>query len=150
MAADDGAFHTGTVRRTAIIHAPRERVWSRVSQITRLSWVAGVRSASGGTPRSGPGAVRKIRFEDGSLVRERIVGWKRGRYLSYVAVGGLPLRAYHATIGLAPTAGGSTRIVWQSYLDSCRMTRGRFSEFVSSLGSFYADSLANLKKSLEG
>ena len=92
--------------------------------------------------------MRKITFEDGNDVEEHVVGWKDGEYFSYIAVSGLPLRAYHATISMKKT-GKSIQITWQSYFNSEKMNKTEFSEFVTFLGSFYYDSLKKLKTVLE-
>ena len=99
--------------------------------------------------KSGNGAIRKINFVNGDVVEEHIVGWKKGEYFSYIAVSGLPLRAYHATISLKSKEKNSTQITWQSYFNSQKMTKKEFSEFEDFIGSFYANSLKNLKKELE-
>lgn len=68
---------------------------------------------------------------------------------SYLAVTGLPLRVYHATISIQPQTAKSTGVTWQSYFNSKKMTKKEFNEFVSFMGSFYQASLRNLKSKLE-
>ena len=74
---------------------------------------------------------------------------EKRRYFSYIAVSGLPLRAYHATISLKSKGKNQTQITWQSYFNSKKMTKKEFAEFVAFIGSFYANSLKNLKSLLE-
>jgi hypothetical protein len=77
------------------------------------------------------------------------VAWGNKKYFSYVATSGLPLRVYHATISLVTQTSNSTRVTWQSYFYSKKMTKREFKEFVSFLGGFYQASLKNLKERLE-
>jgi hypothetical protein len=56
---------------------------------------------------------------------------------------------YHATIAIKPQTRKLTCVTWQSYLNSKKMTKKEFDEFVSFLGSFYQSSLENLKSKLE-
>ncbi len=150
--APKASSHTGILRRTVTINAPAGRVWRKVSDIAGLpGWAAGVRETSLlSGKKSGVGAVRLITFDDGNEVEEHVVAWERGRSLTYVATEGLPLRAYVATISVAPAGEGSARLTWQSYLNSERMPARRFAEFLESMGSFYGESLENLKGALEG
>ena len=132
------------------INRSSEKIWSKISKITNLSWVHDVKqTVFASKTKRGPGAIRKIKFADGSEVEEHIVGWKKGEYFSYIAVSGLPLRAYHATISLKPKGKNTTQITWQSYFNSKKMNKTEFEEFVSFIGSFYANSLKNLKAELE-
>jgi len=145
------SFHSGTVKKSAVIRAPRARVWRSVSDIAGLPrWAVGVKSCSlrAGT-RRGMGAVRCLAFADGGRIEEHVVAWNAGESFSYVAVSGLPLRAYVATISLEGKAGGSTRVTWQSYLSSKKMSKREFAEFLASMGAFYEGSLRNLKALLE-
>ncbi len=147
--AGEAGFHAGVTKKTITVGVPAARIWGIISQIARLPWVDGVAGAEClPGARTGRGAVRIIRFEDGKQVREHIVGWKRGAYLSYIATKGLPLRAYHATIRLGARAGG-TQVTWQSYYESEQMAQGEFEEFEAFIGSFYARSLRRLKQMAE-
>ena len=138
------------MKKVVSVNVPKNKVWSKVSQIANLSWVVDVKNTIFLSKiKTGNGAIRKIMFTDGNVVEEHIVGWKKGEYFSYIAVSGLPLRAYHATISLKPKGKNSTQIMWQSYFNSQKMTKKEFSEFVTFIGSFYSNSLKNLKASLE-
>ena len=99
--------------------------------------------------KRGVGAIRKILFNDGNIVEEHVVDWENGKYFSYMAVSGLPLRVYHATISLKPRGKKSVQITWQSYLNSKKMTKKEFNTFLSFMETFYHDSLKNLKSRLE-
>ena len=63
------------------------------------------------------GSKRLISFEDGSDVEEHIVGWKPKEYFSYIAISGLPLNAYHATISVQKS-NKNTKVTWESYFAS--------------------------------
>ena len=138
------------MKKMITVNVPKKKAWNKVSQIANLSWVEDVKNTGFlSKSRTGNGAIRKIKFNDGNFVEEHIVGWKKGEYFSYIAVSGLPLRAYHATISLKPKGKNTTQITWQSYFNSQKMTKKEFSEFVTFIGTFYANSLKNLKLILE-
>ncbi len=144
------SFHSGEVKKSVIIKAPKENVWEKISKITELSWLNGVKkTVFKSKTKQGVGTIRKITFDDGNVVEEIIVGWKNYEYFSYIATSGLPLRAYHATISLKPLDRMTSQVTWQSFLNSDEMTKTQFSEFYNFMSSFYKDSLGNLKSSLE-
>ena len=139
------------VKRSAIIRCPKKKVWKEISNIVGLSkWVDGVKKTIFLSPKkTGVGAIREIEFDDGNFVEEHVVGWKKEEYFSYIAVSGLPLRAYHATISLESLGKNKTRITWQSFFNSKKMSKSEFSKFVEFMNQFYSNSLKTLKKSLE-
>ncbi len=146
----DKFYHSGIVKKSIIIHARHDVVWNKISDITGLSWVLEVKKTVFlSKKKRGIGATRKITFNDGTNVKEVIVGWKNGKYLSYIAFSGLPLRAYHATISIQSFSEKTVKITWQSFLNSKKMTEKQFSEFLTFMNSFYKDSLIKLKSSLE-
>ena len=65
-------------------------------------------------------------------------------YFSYIAISGLPLNAYHATISIEKKE-KSVKITWESYFSS-DSTKNEFDDFVLFLSNFYVQSLKNLKK----
>lgn len=143
-------FYTGTVKKSVSIEAPKEKVWKKISNIVGLSWLEGQkRTIYLSKKKRSVGSIRKIFFDNGDIVEEHIVGWKNNEYFSYIAVSGLPLRAYHATISMEQSGKNSVKITWQSYFNSEKMTRKEFSDFVKFLSGFYQNSLKNLKTSLE-
>ena len=143
-------FYSGEVEKTVSIKASRDKIWKKISNIISLSWVVDVKkTVCLSNKRKGLGTIRKITFDDDSEVEERVVGWKKGKYLSYIAVSGLPLRAYHATISISPIDKNSAIVTWKSFFNTEKMSREEFFEFSKFLASFYAKSLANLKSSLE-
>ena len=95
--------------------------------------------------KTGVGAKRLISFEDGSKVEEHVVGWKPKEYFSYIAVSGLPLEAYHATISIEKNKTKSIKVTWESYF-AAKTTKAEFDEFVEFLSNFYAQSLKNLRE----
>jgi hypothetical protein len=141
----------GKVKKSILIKASREKVWEKISNIVGLSdWVLDVKKTVYLSKiKRGVGAIRNISFRDGSEVQEHVVASVNKKYFSYVATSGLPLRIYHATISLESQTSKSTRVTWQSYLYSKKMTKTEFKNFVSFLGGFYQISLKNLKAILE-
>ena len=138
-------MNTGSVKKSVIIETDLEKIWSKISKITKLDWVQGQKSTKIlGEKKNGIGAKRLISFEDGSNVEEHVVGWKTKEYFSYIAVSGLPLNAYHATISIDKHMMKSVKITWESYFSS-DSTKSEFDEFVVFLSNFYAKSLKNLK-----
>jgi hypothetical protein len=141
----DYNMNSGSVKKSIIINTDLERAWSKISKIIKLDWVQGQKSTKFlGEKKSGIGAKRLISFEDGTDVEEHIVGWKPKEYFSYIAVSGLPLDAYHATISIEKNKLKSVKITWESYFAS-KSKKNEFEEFIVFLSNFYAQSLKNLK-----
>jgi len=145
------SFHTGTVKKSIIIKASKQKVWRKISNIVGLpSWLIDVKKTVYlSRKKRGVGAIREITFNDGNTIEEHVVAWQNGEYFTYVATDGLPLRAYVATISIKPKSRNSVQLTWQSYLNSKKMTEKEFLEFLVFMGTFYETSLANLKNSLE-
>ena len=143
--------HTGTVKKSIIINKPKSTVWKKISNIINLpEWVVDVKKTTFlSKNKRGIGAVRKITFEDNNIVEEHIVSWENGESFTYVATEGLPLRVYVAKISVKAKSKNKTQITWQSYLNSKKMTKKQFMEFLAFMGSFYEASLENLKHMLE-
>ena len=139
-------MNSGSVKKSVIIETDLEKAWTKISKITKLDWLDGQKSTKFlGEKKTGVGAKRLISFEDGSDVEEHVVGWKPREYFSYIAVSGLPLEAYHATISLEKKSSKSIKITWESYF-AAKSAKGEFDQFVMFLSNFYAQSLKNLKK----
>jgi len=139
-------MNSGSVKKSIILNTDLEKAWSKISKITKLDWLEGQKSTKFlGEKKSGVGAKRLISFEDGSDVEEHIVGWKSKEYFSYIAVSGLPLDAYHATISIEKNKLKSVKITWESYFAS-KSSKSEFEEFIVFLSNFYTQSLKNLKK----
>jgi len=139
-------MNSGSVKKSVIINTDLEKAWSKISKIGKLDWLEGQKSTKFlGDRKSGIGAKRLISFEDGSEVEEYVTGWKTKEYFSYIAVSGLPLDAYHATISIEKNKIESVKITWESYFAS-KSTKNEFDEFIVFLSNFYAQSLKNLKK----
>ena len=145
------SFHTGTVKKTIMINASKDKIWKKISDIVGLpTWVSDVKKTTyQSKKKKDVGAIRKITFNDGSTIEEHIVAWKTGQYFTYIATEGLPLRAYVATISIKQKSKKSVQLTWQSYLNSKKMTEKQFMEFLAFIGSFYEASLENLKALLE-
>jgi len=144
-------YHTGTVKKSIIINKPKSTVWKNVSNIINLpEWVVDVKKTTFlSKNKRGIGAVRKITFVDGNIIEEHIVSWENGESFTYVATEGLPLRVYVAKISLKTKPKSKTQVTWQSYLNSKKMTKNQFMEFLAFMGSFYEASLENLKYKVE-
>ena len=138
-------MNSGSVKKSVTIDADLEKVWTKISKITKLDWLEGQKSTKYlNEKKSGVGSKRLISFEDGSDVEEHVVGWKPKEYFSYIAISGLPLNAYHATISVQKS-NKNTKVTWESYFASDN-TKKEFDEFIKFLSNFYAQSLKNLKR----
>lgn len=147
---EEKQHHSGIVKKSTLIHVSKYNAWEKISNIVGLSWVLGVQKTIFLSKlKRGAGAIRKITFDDGNNVEETIVGWDDENYLSYIATSGLPLRAYHATISIEQIEKKTTKVSWQSFFNSEKMTKKEFSEFQNFMNLFYKNSLSNLKSSLE-
>ena len=139
-------MNSGSVKKSVIIETDLEKAWTKISKIAKLDWLEGQKSTKFlGEKKTGVGAKRLISFEDGSDVEEHIVGWKPREYFSYIAVSGLPLEAYHATISIEKNKTKSIKVTWESYF-AAKTTKAEFDEFVEFLSNFYAQSLKNLRE----
>lgn len=144
-------YHSGMVKKSILIKASTEKVWHTVSNIVGLpKWLIQVKKTVYlSKKKRGVGAIRNITFDDGNQIEEHIVSWNEKKSFSYIAVTGLPLRIYYATILIQSKTSKSTQVTWQSYLNSKKMTKKQFNEFVSFMNDFYQASLKNLKVKLE-
>ena len=139
-------MNSGSIKKSVIIDTDLDKAWSKISKITKLDWLQGQKSTKFlGEKKNGIGSKRLISFEDGSDVEEHIVGWRVREYFSYIAISGLPLDAYHATISIEKNKLKSVKITWESYFAS-KSTKNEFEEFIVFLSNFYTQSLKNLKK----
>ena len=141
--------HVGSAKRSVIIRASVETVWKKLSKITKLDWLEEQKSSKFLSQKKyGVGAIRLISFEDGSDVEEHVVEWSTKKGFSYIAITGLPLLAYLATISMKKTSNGRVKVTWQSYFISNKKKK-EFLEFSKFLNQFYAKSLRNLKSDIE-
>jgi|TARA_B100000029_G_scaffold258937_1_gene255597 hypothetical protein len=139
-------MNSGSVKKSVIIETDLEKAWTKISKIAKLDWLEGQKSTKFlGEKKTGVGAKRLISFEDGSKVEEHVVGWKPKEYFSYIAISGLPLEAYHATISIEKSKTKSIKVTWESYF-AAKTTKTEFDEFVEFLSNFYAQSLKNLRE----
>jgi len=141
--------HVGSAKRSVIIKAGVETVWKKLSKITKLGWLEEQKSTKFLSQKKyGVGAIRLISFEDGSDVEEHIVEWSPKKCFSYIAITGLPLLAYLATISMKKATSGRIKVTWQSYFVSDKKKK-EFLEFSKFLSQFYLKSLQNLKSDIE-
>jgi len=97
--------HVGSAKRSVIVKASVETVWKKLSKITKLDWLEEQKSSKFLSQKKyGVGAIRLISFEDGSDVEEHVVEWSTKKGFSYIAITGLPLLAYLATISMKKLA----------------------------------------------
>ncbi len=142
--------YPGSVKKSVLIKTTNEKAWRKISNIGDLSWLVDVKKTVYlSKTKRGVGAIRNITFDDGNQIEEHVVAWDNKKSFSYMAVTGLPLRVYHATISIKAQTSKSTRVTWQSYFYSKKMTKKEFKEFVSFMSNFYQASLRNLKSKLE-
>ena len=141
--------HEGTAKRSVMIKASVETVWKKLSEITKLGWLEEQKSSKFLSQKKyGVGAIRLISFEDGSDVEEHIVEWSPKKCFSYIAITGLPLLSYLATISMKKAASGRVKVTWQSCFVSDKKKK-EFLEFSKFLSQFYLKSLQNLKSDIE-
>jgi len=141
--------HVGTAKRSVIIQASIETIWKKLGKITKLDWLEEQKSSKFLSQKKyGVGAIRLISFEDGSDVEEHIVAWSPKKGFSYIAITGLPLLAYLATITMKKTNRSSVKVTWQSYFVSDKKKK-EFLEFSKFLNQFYTKSLQNLKLDIQ-
>jgi hypothetical protein len=132
-----------------IIKASIETVWKKLSKITKLDWLEEQKSSKFLSQKKyGVGTIRLISFEDGSDVEEHVVEWSTKKGFSYIAITGLPLLAYLATISMKKVSSDRVKVTWQSYFVSDKKKK-EFLEFSKFLNQFYIKSLHNLKSDIE-
>lgn len=151
MAITPNKFYSGNIKKSIIIQTSAKSTWSKISNIIGLpTWVVGVKKTRFlSKTKRGLGAKRLLTFDDGNKVEEYVVSWKNNISFSYIAVSGLPLQGYHATLLIKKINKKSIRLTWESFFDSNKTSKHEFNEFVTTLGEFYFTSLQNLKKLLE-
>ena len=143
-------FHSSTLKKSIRISTSPEKAWTNISKIAQLQWLDGIKSSKFLSEKTrGIGATRRITFLDGTIVKEIVVGWRPKNYFSYIAVSGLPLRGYHATISIINKKNRQVDVEWESFFSSKQMTNDEFNSFFRRLSDFYTESLKNLKNSLE-
>ena len=142
------SYHADTLKKSVTIAASLQKTWNVVSKIVNLMWLDNIKTARFLSAKTrGIGATRHISFMDGTNVEEIIVGWRPKKYFSYIAISGLPLRGYHATISMTKID-NTVKVTWESHFSSKR-TKSELNEFTKFLSMFYTSSLKNLKFSLE-
>ncbi len=141
--------YTGSAKRSVIIDADVETVWKKLSKITKLDWLEEQKSSKSLSKKKyGVGAIRLISFEDGSDVEEHIVEWSPKKGFTYIAITGLPLLVYLATITMKKINRNNVKVTWQSYFVSDKKKK-EFLEFSKFLNQFYTKSLQNLKSDIQ-
>ena len=143
-------FHSGVVKRSVVIHSTKEKVWRTISNITNLpQWASGVKkTVLKSKIKRAVGAVRDVILGDNTLLEEHIVDWRNGHSFSYVAVTGMPVRTYFATLSIKPRNRSSVTLTWSCYINTKKITTSEFRQLKSDLDSLYKTSLKNLKSKL--
>ena len=106
---------------TRVASAPRETVWTVVSEAAGWkNWAGVIRSSlerEGDPPPDGVGAIRHLGL--GFLgSREEVVEWESPSHLGYVILSGmLPVRNYRADVFLEQTGPATTLIRWSGTFD---------------------------------
>ncbi|MFQ6025741.1 MAG: SRPBCC family protein [Nitrosopumilaceae archaeon] len=144
-------FQSAFVKKSTIIHTSSEEAWKTISNITNLpDWIPIIKkTVLKSKIRKGVGAVRMITLEDDSILEEHIVDWRKGDSFSYIAVSGLPVRAYFATLSIKRLDKKSVRLTWSGYISSRKMTIREFKKMIYDFNSLYKVSVRNLKSRLE-
>lgn len=144
-------FQSGVVKRSVVIHSTREKVWRTISNITNLpQWVSIIKkTVLKSKIKSGVGAIRDVILDDNTVLEEHIVDWQEGRSFSYVAVTGMPVRTYFATLSIKPRDRKSVTLTWSCYINSKKITSSEFKRLKCDLDSQYKTSLQYLKSKLE-
>ena len=141
--------HAGSAKKSVVIKASVETVWKKLSKNTKLDWLEEQKSSKFLSQKKyGVGAIRLISFEDGSDVEEHVVDWSPKKSFSYIAITGLPLLAYLATISMERIGNSKVKVTWQSYFVSDKKKK-EFLEFSKFLNQFYSKSLHNLKSDIQ-
>ena len=149
MRGSDMEKYVGSAKRSVVINTNIETVWRKLSKITKLDWLEEQKSSKFLSQKKyGVGAIRLISFEDGSDVEEHVVEWSTKKGFSYIAITGLPLLAYFATISMKKMSGGRVKVTWESYFISDKKKK-EFLEFSKFLNQFYIKSLHNLKSDIQ-
>ena len=108
------SYHADTLKKSVTIASSLQKTWNVVSKIVDLKWLDNIKTAKFLSAKTrGIGATRHISFIDGTNVEEIIVGWKPKKYFSYIAISGLPLRGYHATITITAKNKNSVIVEWK-------------------------------------
>ena len=142
-------METGFIKKSVIVRTDINNVWNYLSKISSLNWLENHKSTKFlSQKKRGVGAIRLISFEDGSDVEEHVVEWSTKKGFSYIAITGLPLLAYLATISMKKVSSGRVKVTWQSYFVSDKKKK-EFLEFSKFLNQFYTKSLHNLKSNIQ-
>ena len=141
-------METDFIKKSVVVRTDINNAWDFLSKISSLNWLENQKSTKFlSQKKRGVGTTRLISFEDGSVVKERIIGWHPKQYFSYIATSGLPLNSYHARISMNKIESG-VKITWESYFSS-NEEKPDFQTFTKFLSQFYVSSLKNLKVELE-
>jgi uncharacterized protein YndB with AHSA1/START domain len=131
----------GTTRASAAT------VWHLVSDATTYPqwgpWSDGGYNRPGDPARDGAGAVRWFRYGRTKTVEE-VLAAEAGKRLTYIVIGGIPVRNYLGEVTLSPVAGG-THIRWSAGWD--RTIGGRIVH--RALSRFYPEMMRCLIKAAE-
>ena len=142
------------VRRSAVIDAPIERVWTVLRDFnSHGAWhpAVGASRIERNEPADQVGCVRNFYLKDGNHIREQLLALSDRDYVSTYCIldATLPMRNYIATVQLKRvTDGDRTFWHWESTFD---VPKGREREFEQLVGGgVYEAGFAALQKYLNG
>ncbi|SDR61616.1 SRPBCC family protein [Paraburkholderia tuberum] len=137
-----------TVEFSAVIDGDADRIWNVLKRFGKISeWIPAIAESitEGDQPDGMVGSVRRIRLQDGSTLRERLLSVDdRHRRLSYcIEESFLPLDNYVAAVILVPLTGESrTFIHWTASFDlRASDAEGQYEKLIAGLFSAGNDSL---------
>ena len=108
-----------SVEAEGVARAPAVAVWRLVSDATSYPewgpWSDAGYYRHGANVPGGTGAVRWFRHGRATTVEE-VIAAEPGTRLSYIVIGGIPVRNYRADVTLSPVADG-TQVRWQASWD---------------------------------
>jgi hypothetical protein len=123
--------------RSAVIHAPIEKVWATIRDFNGLpSWHPAIAKSEieGGRPSDSIGCVRSFYLQDGGHLREQLLALNDPKHtFTYnILVSPMPVKNYVASVRLTPiTVGNETLAEWWADFD---VTSGTDQEMITHIG----------------
>jgi hypothetical protein len=143
------------------INAPADKVWARVSKFSDASWIPAVAKTEGGDSTE-PGTSRHLTLkgEGAPTIDEELVAYDAAamsyRYkITKVDPKVLPVNNYASTITVTAEDGGKSKLEWKAgfyrgYPNNDPPPELNDDASQAAVEKLYGDTLAELKKSLEG
>lgn len=105
---------------TGTIAAPRDQIWTVLSNFADLSWNPGITECHLiDDTVTGVGAIRIMTTPDGMIIYERLVELEPQTSLSYAFAGAppIPVLTSRITVALTDAGGGATNVHWAGRFD---------------------------------